>query len=140
MNLPSSCSTQPGRGGFGLRPDPFIARKQQALALHLVRQLADTQFRRADAAGSERLWQEVALLEIDPERITALLYSGIDPNDHGSLRAADDAWLAAQAQLNRRGWGLRHLHLSGRRRWPQVRGIGIGISTSAGAGAQASTR
>jgi len=81
MNLPSSCSTQPGRGGFGLRPDPFIARKQQALALHLVRQLADTQFRRADAAGSERLWQEVALLEIDPERITALLYSGIDPNE-----------------------------------------------------------
>lgn len=97
-------------GGFS--HDPFTARKQQALVLLLVQQLADAQIRRADRAGSERLWQEVAALEIDPERITALLYSGLDANDRQTLRLEDERWLAAQVMPLRRGWSLKTLPLA----------------------------
>jgi hypothetical protein len=85
--------------------------------LLLVHQLADAQFSRADRRGSERLWQEANALEIDPERLTALLYGGIDPEDRAALREEDEAWLSRQAQQpRRRGWGLRHLHLGRPRR------------------------
>ncbi|MEY3736218.1 MAG: hypothetical protein RLZZ11_1331 [Cyanobacteriota bacterium] len=97
-------------GGFS--HDPFTARKQQALVLLLVQQLADAQIRRADQAGSERLWQEVAALEIDPERITALLYSGLDANDREALRREDERWLAAQSLPPSRGWSLKTLPLA----------------------------
>lgn len=89
--------------------------KQQALVLLLVRQLTDAQFRRADHRASQGLWQEVAALEIDPDRITALLYSGIDPEDREALRAEDEAWQGRQPQPQpqpqRRGWTLQRLHL-----------------------------
>jgi hypothetical protein len=93
-----------------------INRKQQALVLLLVRQLADAQFTRADARGSERLWQEVAALEIDPERVTALLYCGVDIDDRQALLAEDESWLGRQEQPRRRGWSLRNLHLGAPRR------------------------
>jgi hypothetical protein len=100
--------------------DRFTASTQQALVLLLTQQLADAQIRRADTRGSERLWQEVAALDIDPERITALLYSGQDIDDREALRHEDDAWLNHQQQRQRfhRGWGLRTLHL-GQPRRPQ---------------------
>lgn len=87
-----------------------INRKQQALALLLVRQLADAQFARADARGSERLWQEVAALEIDPERITALLYGADDHNDSVAMERIDSLSRrapvqAAQGWLGRFGMG-----------------------------------
>lgn len=95
----------------GLSRAPFTVRKQQALVVLLTQQLADAQFRRADRSAAERLWQEVAVLEIDPERVTALLYSGLDLEDRDALRLEDDRWLAAQGQTPRRGWSLRTLHL-----------------------------
>lgn len=96
----------------GLSHDPFTARKQQALVVLLAQQLLDAQIRRADRLGSERLWQEVAALEIDPERITALIYGGEDPDDRQALRLQDDRWLAAQAPPQRRGWSFRTLTLA----------------------------
>ncbi|MCT0214543.1 MULTISPECIES: hypothetical protein [unclassified Synechococcus] len=66
-------------------------RKQQQLVFQLVRQLAEAQFRRADPVLSARLWQEVLALEIDPERITRLLYGGQDPEDRQALAALDPA-------------------------------------------------
>ena len=98
--------------------DRFTASTQQALVLLLTQQLADAQIRRADARGSERLWQEVAALDIDPERITALLYSGQDVDDREALRIEDDAWLNRQGQRPQRGWSLQTLHL-GRPRLPR---------------------
>ncbi|NBU39030.1 MAG: hypothetical protein EBS32_12500 [Actinobacteria bacterium] len=98
----------------------FNAGTQQALVLLLSQQLADAQFHRADARGTERLWREVAALEIDPERVTALLYGGQDMNDREALRSQDDAWLAQQNAAPRRGWALRNLHL-GRPQLPQQR-------------------
>ncbi|MFM8524429.1 MAG: hypothetical protein ACKOCM_02220 [Cyanobacteriota bacterium] len=100
----------------GVSRDPFTARKQQALVLLLAQQLADAQIRRGDRAGAERLWQEVAVLEIDPERITALLFCGQDPDDRETLRFEDDRWLAVNARPQQRGWSLRSLHLAPSRR------------------------
>jgi hypothetical protein len=99
----------------------FTARKQQALTLLLTRQLMDAQFVRADAAGSDRLWQEVAELELDADRILHLLYCGLDGSDRQAMAEEDDAWIQAQpAPEPARGWGLRHLHLGRNLRRPQA--------------------
>jgi hypothetical protein len=49
--------------------------KERQLLFALTRQLADAQFVRGDRLRTERLWQEAAAEEMDPERIIALLYS-----------------------------------------------------------------
>jgi len=99
----------------------FTARKQQALTLLLTRQLMDAQFVRADAAGSDRLWQEVADLEINPDRVLHLLYCGLDGSDRQAMSDEDDVWIQAQAAAQpARGWGLRHLHLGRGLRRPQA--------------------
>jgi hypothetical protein len=72
----------------------------------LVRQLARAQFELADPALTQRLWQEVAALEIDPERITHLLYGGQDLEDRRQLAALDAAWRAQQGAA-RPGWFRR---------------------------------
>ncbi|MEN9388019.1 MAG: hypothetical protein RLZZ255_995 [Cyanobacteriota bacterium] len=107
----SSCNNKPG-----LSPSGFAARKQQALVLLLAQQLADAQFRRADPQSSERLWQEVANLDIAAERITALLYGGHDVQDRATLLALDDAWLQEQTKAPLRRWSLQRLHLGAPRR------------------------
>ena len=89
----------------------FNAGTHQALVLLLSQQLADAQFRRADPRCSERLWREVAALEIDPERVIALLYGGQDMDDREALRSLDEAWLDKQRATQRRSWTLRKLHL-----------------------------
>ncbi|MEN9767894.1 MAG: hypothetical protein RLZZ32_1854 [Cyanobacteriota bacterium] len=95
MTAPSSsCLHQSWRSG--VTSTAFTARKQQALVLLLAQQLMDAQFARADQAGSARLWQEVGALEIDPDRITNLLYCGLDGSDRLALTAADDSWIRRQ--------------------------------------------
>lgn len=91
--------------GTGRFEGSFAERKEQQLVLLLVRQLAAAQQEPAAAALGERLWQEVAALEIDPERITALLYGGHDVNDREVLQALDDAWRRRNAPRRRgAGW------------------------------------
>jgi len=104
----SSCTHQAWRSG--VTSASFSARKQQALVLLLAQQLINTQFRRADRPGSERLWQEAAALEIDPERIVHLMYSGLEGSDRPALMAEDDAWIRRTTQAAERRWGLLHLH------------------------------
>jgi len=104
----SSCTHQAWRSG--VTSAAFSARKQQALVLLLAQQLINTQFRRADRPGSERLWQEAAALEIDPERIMHLMYSGLEGSDRPALMAEDDAWIRRTTQAAERRWGLLHLH------------------------------
>ena len=62
-------------------------------SLLLARQLASAQFEHAHVGMTKRLWEEVAALEIDPERITHLLYGGHDLNDRLQLQALDNLWL-----------------------------------------------
>ena len=63
--------------------------KERQLVFLLARQLAEAQFVRADRAATERLWQEVAALEIDPERIIALLYEAPDLGDSEAMERID---------------------------------------------------
>jgi hypothetical protein len=85
----------------------FSELKQQQLVFTLVRQLAEAQFVRADRELTRRLWQEVAALEIDPDRITALLYGGQSCDDRQGLMALDASWSMQAAVEPRRGfsWG-----------------------------------
>jgi hypothetical protein len=80
--------------------------KEQQLVFLLVRQLASAQFSLANQAMTQRLWQEVAALEIDPERITRLLYGGHDVHDREALQLLDAQWRACQ-RPQRRGWFSR---------------------------------
>ncbi len=85
----------------------FAECKEQQLVFLLVRQLAMAQFQLANAAMTTRLWQEVGALDIDPERITALLYGGQDITDVNTLRALDDGWRERHQPIRRRGWLMR---------------------------------
>ena len=112
----SSCTHQAWRSG--VTSAAFSARKQQALVLLLAQQLIDAQFQRADRPGSERLWQEAAALEIDPERIVHLMYSGLEGSDRTALIAEDDAWIHRTTKASQRRWGLVHLHRNRRAQRP----------------------
>lgn len=61
--------------------------KERQLVFALTRQLAQAQFARGDRQRAERLWQEAAAEEMDPDRIIALLY-GV--NDHADTAALDE--------------------------------------------------
>lgn len=78
----------------------FAELKERQLVFQLVRQLAAAQFQRGDRTASERLWREAAALEIDPERIIALLYEAADPSDNEEMERIDSAH-----RCPRRGWG-----------------------------------
>jgi hypothetical protein len=112
----SSCTHQAWRSG--VTSAAFSARKQQALVLLLAQQLIEAQFERADRTGSERLWQEAAALEIDPERIVHLMYSGLQSSDRPALIAEDEAWIHRTTQACQRRWSLLHLHRNRRGQRP----------------------
>lgn len=100
-----SNTTQPGTAAperSGSCEGSFSDRKEQQLAFLLVRQLAAVQFDQAHSNLSERLWQEVAALDIDPERITWLLYGGQDLNDPQALATLDRQWRQERQELERR--------------------------------------
>ncbi|UPM49461.1 MULTISPECIES: hypothetical protein [unclassified Synechococcus] len=118
MTAPSSsCTNRPGRAMVS--SDSFTARKEQALVILLSQQLADAQIGRADAHASQSLWDEVAELDIDPDRIIHLLYGGEEVSDRAALKDRDDSWLSAQQMSPERGWSLQRLHLRRPRR-PQI--------------------
>jgi hypothetical protein len=82
---PDLCQRSASRGRFA-------ALKEQQLVFLLVRQLAAAQLSPCHGSTGERLWQEVADLGLDPERITRLLYGGQDACDSAALRELDGAW------------------------------------------------
>jgi hypothetical protein len=79
------------------------ARKEQQLVFLLTRQLVEAQFVRADRERCQRLWQEVAALELDPERITALMYGVSDHDDPVELAAVDRSQ-ASTSESHRPAW------------------------------------
>ena len=109
--------------GTGSTADLAISpneRKLNQLVLTLAAQLAEAQFVQADRLRAERLWQEAAALEIDPERLIRLLYGGQDLNDRQALATMDRAWSAAGRGRRRIGkpWLRRPWPASGRRSAP----------------------
>lgn len=79
----------------------FSAFKERQLLFALTRQLAKTQFLLADRSGSERLWQEAAAEEMDPERIVALLYGVADHDDEEQMEAVDRPYREQQRRAER---------------------------------------
>lgn len=77
-----------------------LLRKEQQLVFLLVRQLAEAQVAAGALERSQRLWQEVAALDLDPERITWLLYGGQNLSDAAELEALDQQF-TARCQLPR---------------------------------------
>lgn len=86
----------------------------------LVRKLARAQFIDADRRRSERLWQEVADLDIDPDRIIRLLYGTDDDSDFDAMEAIDRLWVEVDAQPRRVPW-RRPAWLGGRPTRPASR-------------------
>jgi uncharacterized Zn finger protein (UPF0148 family) len=86
----------------------FTALKERQLLFQLTRQLVQAQFVRADRVESERLWQEAAAEEMDPERITALLYGVADHDDNAAMEAIDRVY-REERRLQARRW-----------RWPAL--------------------
>ena len=81
----------------------FAALKQRQLVFRLTRQLVEAQFLRADQNRTQRLWQEVAALDLDPDRIIHLLYGVADHADSAEMEAVDRRWRPG-ATPQRRGW------------------------------------
>lgn len=63
--------------------------KDRHLVAQLAQQLAEAQFAHADESRSRRLWDEVAALGLDPDRVLHLLYGGHDLEDETALCAID---------------------------------------------------
>ena len=95
-----------GRGLEGGAADlSFAALKQRQLVFLLTRQLVEAQFVRADQARSQRLWQEAAALDLDPDRIIHLLYGVANHADNGEMEAVDRSWRGSGSMTpHRRSW------------------------------------
>ena len=63
--------------------------KDRHLVAQLAQQLAEAQFAHADESRSRRLWDEVAALGLDPDRVLHLLYGGHALEDETALCAID---------------------------------------------------
>ncbi|MFY8148394.1 MAG: hypothetical protein ACOVNL_04145 [Prochlorococcaceae cyanobacterium] len=78
--------------------------KERQLLVRLVAELGQAQFGRGDRHRSERLWQEAAQLNLDPERILHLLYGGHDLDDREVLLELDRCWSREQGRRARGAW------------------------------------
>ena len=108
--LSSSWAFRSGRSE--VQSKSFSTLKEQALVLDLTQRLAEAQIERGDAVASQGLWNEIAALEIDPERIIHLLYNRERRSTHAALRATDDQWMKnQQPEIPTRGWLLKTLSL-----------------------------
>ena len=108
--LSSSWALRPGRAG--VPNQSFSALKEQALVIELTQRLAEAQIEQGDAVASQGLWNEIAALEIDPERIIHLLYNRERRSTHAALRATDDQWMNdQQPEIPARGWRLKTFSL-----------------------------
>ena len=84
-------------------------RKEQQLVMRLCRDLARSQFVFANPKRTQRLWDEAAALEIEPDRLLHLLYGGIDLDNSADLIAADDLFMAQRLRYRRSPWVNRIL-------------------------------
>jgi len=87
--------------------ESFQTLKERHLLALLVHQLAHAQFDQANQQLTHRLWEEVAALDLDPDRVMHLLYSGEDVDNDAALCAEDvrhELALAQQRVQQRGGW------------------------------------
>lgn len=121
---PRACARPGGRGRWGQAEAAglsFAALKQRQLVFLLTRQVVEAQFVRADQERTERLWQEAAALDLDPDRIIHLLYGVADHADSAEMDAVDRSWRPGAPPPRRSWWapGLGRLMGKGAGVWHQ---------------------
>lgn len=121
VESPSGRSARLRGQGSGRSALSFAELKQRQLVFLLTRQLAEAQFARADKERTHRLWQEVAALDLDPDRIIHLLYAVADPADTAEMEAMDQGWCDGLTPPRRRWWapGSGRLMGKGGGVWPR---------------------
>ena len=71
--------------------------------------MARSQFVFANPKRTQRLWDEAAALEIEPDRLLHLLYGGVDLDNSADLIAADDLFMAQRLRYRHSPWVSRIL-------------------------------
>ena len=73
--------------------------KDQEKICSLTRELINAQFQLCDDELTNRLWEEVANLNIDPERIINLMYKCYSHDDFTSMIETDSKYLESSFEI-----------------------------------------
>ena len=81
------------------QPKVYKERKDQEKVCSLTRQLVNAQFQLCDDELTNRLWEEVANLNIDPERIINLMYKCYSHDDFTAMIETDSKYLESSFEI-----------------------------------------
>ena len=81
------------------QPRVFIETKNQEKVFSLTRELINAQFQLCDDELTNRLWEEVANLNIDPQRIINLMYKYDSHDDFTAMIDADSKYLESSFKM-----------------------------------------
>ena len=81
------------------RPRVFKETKDQEKVYSLTRELINAQFQLCDDELTNRLWEEVANLNIDPQRIINLMYKYDLHDDFTAMIDADNKYLESSFEI-----------------------------------------
>ncbi len=81
------------------QPKVFIEAKNQEKVFSLTRELINAQFELCDDELTNRLWEEVANLNIDPERIINLMYKCDSHDDFAAMVDKDSKYLESSFEI-----------------------------------------
>ena len=81
------------------QPKVFEEAKDQEKVYSLTRELINAQFQLCDDALTNRLWEEVANLNIDPERIINLMYKCDSNDDFAAMVDKDSKYLESSFEM-----------------------------------------
>ena len=81
------------------QPKVFIEAKNQEKIFSLTRELINAQFELCDDELTNRLWEEVANLNIDPERIINLMYKCDSNDDFAAMVDKDSKYLESSFEM-----------------------------------------
>ena len=81
------------------KPRVFIEAKNQEKVFSLTRELINAQFELCDDELTNRLWEEVANLNIDPERIINLMYKCDSHDDFAEMVDKDSKYLESSFEI-----------------------------------------
>ena len=81
------------------QPRVFKGTKEQEKVYALTRELVNAQFQLCDDELTNRLWEEVANLNIDPQRIINLMYKYDSHDDFTAMIDADSKYLESSFKI-----------------------------------------
>ena len=81
------------------QPRVFKGTKDQEKVYALTRELVNAQFQLCDDELTNRLWEEVANLNIDPERIINLMYKCYSHDDFTAMIDTDSKYLESSFEI-----------------------------------------